>query len=395
VPHEDMIVYVPDRRLLAGRVIFHHRVMYRRISVTLDRIVAGGLQRLNRILSRLGLSNPRRPPVSRTIFFLIFVLRVALDIRRQRCDIVHLYIFAQYAPIIRALNGRVKIVLHMHDHSQWQRDINTTLKHLQCCDAIVGCSEFITQRVRMRFPEVADRCHAIVNAVNLDRFRWMSDWPAQPGQPKRILFVGRLSPEKGIHVLMQAFEQVVKRGHDVDLCLIGPKDVAPGEFVDPLREDRMFDDLRQFYDDPGAYYRYLETLLSREAAGRVTFVGEVDHADIARHYAASDVFVFPSIWPEPFGLPVIEAMASGVPVVATQVGAFPEIVDHCVTGLLVARGDATALAGAIERLINDSDLRRELTLAAWARVGERYSWQRYVSDWLEQYRALIDERGDT
>src|SRR4029078_2122270 len=88
----------------------------------------------------------------------------------------------------------------------------------------------------------------------------------------------------------------------------GPLDVAPREFVDPLSADALFEDLRHFYRHPQEF----RDLLLREAGAlgdRAILHGKIFNRDIGAHYAQAGVFVFPSLWHEPFGIPVIEAMA--------------------------------------------------------------------------------------
>src|SRR5690606_15060323 len=88
----------------------------------------------------------------------------------------------------------------------------------------------------------------------------------------------------------------------------------------------------------------------------VRFTGNVAHGPaLADLYRSGDVCVFPSIWEEPFGIPVIEAMATGKAVVATRGGAFPEIIEDGHSGLLVERGNAEALALALLRILGDAD----------------------------------------
>src|SRR6185312_12150781 len=101
------------------------------------------------------------------------------------------------------------------------------------------------------------------------------------------------------------------------------------------------------------------------------------------------IFVFPSLWHEPFGIPVIEAMASGLPVVATRAGALPEIVVDGETGILVERGDHEGLAAAISRLLADARLRERMGNAGRERVRQLFTWERAVSRLEELYDGVV------
>jgi spore coat protein SA len=97
-------------------------------------------------------------------------------------------------------------------------------------------------------------------------------------------------------------------------------------------------------------------------------------------YRACDVVVVPSIWAEPFGLVVLEAMASGTCVVASAVGGLPEVIDDRRTGLLVKAGDPVALAQAINEVLADDSLKRSLERAAAENLARKFTWDRLVGE---------------
>jgi rhamnosyl/mannosyltransferase len=135
--------------------------------------------------------------------------------------------------------------------------------------------------------------------------------------------------------------------------------------------------------------RALSTSLGLD--GRVHFAGSVDDAALLAYYRAADVFVLPSIHPaEAFGLSMIEAMASGTPVVCTELGTGTSFVNrHGETGLVVPPGDATALARAITRLLGDPEERRRMGEAGRRRAREVFSTGRMVRELLEVYRDVL------
>jgi glycosyltransferase involved in cell wall biosynthesis len=166
-----------------------------------------------------------------------------------------------------------------------------------------------------------------------------------PGDPLRVLTVARLEPRKGQEVLLEAVAQLRRDGHEVSLEVVGDG---------PAREraERRAEELG--------------------IAGSVTFAGAVDRERVADHYARADVFCLPSFAE---GVPVVlmEAMASGLPVVATQVMGIPELVQDGRTGRLVPPGRADALATALRELAADGDLVARLGEAARRRVVQDYA----------------------
>ncbi|HEX4528894.1 MAG TPA: glycosyltransferase family 4 protein, partial [Acidimicrobiia bacterium] len=127
--------------------------------------------------------------------------------------------------------------------------------------------------------------------------------------------------------------------------------------------------------------------------GAVRYVSGVTTERIVELYAEAEVAVVPSLY-EGFSLPTIEAMACGVPVVATTGGALPEVVGtDGETGLLVPPGEPDALALALLRALGDADLRARLGAAGRARVLDKFTWRATAVGTVENYRALLDARG--
>jgi glycosyltransferase involved in cell wall biosynthesis len=155
---------------------------------------------------------------------------------------------------------------------------------------------------------------------------------------------GKLEEGKGVFELLRAFALLSNDRHDLKLLFVGS---GP----EKTRMEKM-----------------AEQLSVRES---VIFAGLRN--DMARMYAAMDVFCLPSTCIEAFGMVIIEAMAMGKPVVATSVGGIPEVVQDGINGVLVSPGDPGALADAIRRLINDSVLSNRLAAKGRATVERYYS----------------------
>lgn len=334
----------------------------------------GGDRRAARLLRPLW----RLRPADRALFSsplhpLLYWLRVARDLRRRQVDVVHVFNYSQALPIVRRLNPGATIALHMQCEWLVQIDRATVARRLRHADVVVGCSEHIADAVRRRFPEHAWRCRTVYNGVDVPG-------TAAPGSDDgtvTLLHVGRISPEKGHHVLLDALEEVVREHPELRVVLVGEESPIPREMAVAISPDPVVRALERFYG--GSYLAGLRAGMSPELAERVTFAGRVDHARTAEHYAAADLFAFPSLL-EAFAIPPVEAMAAGLPVVASRTGGIVETVVDGRTGLLVERDDARALAGTIAELVADRDRRLELGAAGRARARELFCWDAVTDD---------------
>lgn len=202
--------------------------------------------------------------------------------------------------------------------------------------------------------DLADR---VVVPHGLDLSRVGASAPPGRAWRGRLLFVGRLVPEKGVEVAIRAVAAV--RGARLDVVGTGPT----------------------------GYRRRLEDVVAElDVADRVTLVGEEGGDRLRRRWADADALLFPSQWPEPFGIVPLEAMAAGLPVVATGTGGSGEFLVDELTCLRVAPRDVAATAGAIQRLGQDTDLRDRLRsagleIAAWLDRRHTYADLLAWHDW--------------
>ena len=312
-------------------------------------------------------------------------LRVAADIRRQKYDVVHVYNYSQALPILRRLTPTsTRLALHMQCEWLTQLDARMIGRRLRHADLILGCSDHITNLIRARFPQYAERCMTIYNGVETD---------VQAAAPSghaddeiRLLNVGRVSPEKGLHVLVDALAQLVEDHPRTRLTIIGEESPVPYEFAVKVSDDPLVQQLARFYS--GSYLQALRDRMSEAVRQRVTFVDRISHDDVLRQYASADIFVYPSIF-ESFAIPPVEAMAAGIPVVASRVGGMQETIVEGQTGLFVEREDPGALSAALKRLIDDPDLRRSFGDAGRARAAEMFSWAKISGDVEAAFAGLL------
>ncbi len=359
----------------------HEGVTYRRVPQGIDRALNG-----LKYLDAAQLLNRGRPFRLTPFYYAHYAHEVARDIRERGCDVVHLHTVSSFIGPLRRANPHARIVLHMHDHSLADFDPAVIGPRLREAALILGCSRFVAAAVKRLHPEAGARCHELYNGVD-ERFLEIT---ADPAASRTVLFVGRLCPEKGIHVLLTAMREVTRAHPRTSLSLVGPLDLSPREYVDPHGRDPIFNGLTRFYGDPDSYYE----LISRGASalgGRAFLHGRIANAQIGSHYSRAGIFVFPSLWHEPFGIPVIEAMAAGLPVVATRSGALTEVVVDGETGILVERGDSKGLAAAISRLLADPHLRQRMGAAGRRRVRQLFTWERSVARLEELYGTASED----
>ncbi|HVB34905.1 MAG TPA: glycosyltransferase family 4 protein [Patescibacteria group bacterium] len=326
------------------------------------------------------------------LYYFGYSYGVAIDLLSQHCDVAHVMNLSQFVPILHALNPRLKIGLHMECEWLTRLDRSMIEKRLKNADRIIGCSDFVTNQIRDAFPRFGSRCLTVYNGVNEEDFVPNRSQRAGEDGVRRILFVGRVSPEKGLHVLLDAFAMVVKRYPQARLQIIGPPAQFPFDLLPTACSAAETSRLAPFYDGKGYVFHLKEQIASLKLAQAVTFVGRLSQRSLAPSYQQTDVFVFPSVWNETFGMPLTEAMSSGVPVVATRVGGIPEVVEDGKTGLLVEPNDPSALAEAILRLLDNEDLRLSMGEAARRRAIELFSWDKVAQDLLNVYNGLASGR---
>jgi glycosyltransferase involved in cell wall biosynthesis len=198
--------------------------------------------------------------------------------------------------------------------------------------------------------------------------------PDPEARRRGVLFVGRLTPHKGVDRLIEALDG------NSELCVVGSEG-----------------------HDPNPPERDYRNLLRRLAAQRrVEFLGIVDDADLPALYRGAQVLALPSVEltcygrkiavSELLGLAAIEAMASGTPVVASRVGGLPEVVEHGVTGFLVEPGNIAELRWRLAQVLGDRRLAKRMGRNARERFLQTFTWQACADRCLAAYSELVDTR---
>jgi glycosyltransferase involved in cell wall biosynthesis len=243
---------------------------------------------------------------------------------------------------------------------------------LQRADAFVAISsdiqsEFIQQGIRP-----SQKIHRIPNSVDNTLFRPVSASEKREirnqldisGKTKLVIFTGRLVSYKGLPMLLKVWERIRGKHPNAGLVLVG------GGSLD-------------IYNCEAELREYVRTRNFEES---VYFAGEVHN--VHAYLQASDIFVFPTE-KEAFGISLIEAMACGLPVIATSVGGLKDILEHGKNGWVVRAGDEDDLHQALHGMLSDPVLAESLGKAAWQTVQERYSTQHVTQAYVDLFKKLL------
>jgi len=224
----------------------------------------------------------------------------------------------------------------------------------------ICCISYFCRSQLMKCSPYSDWHKLVVCRLGVETHQFVPQPVKAAPETFAILCVGRLVPAKGQHQLIDAVWRLVQQGHRVRLHLVGG---GP--------------------DDGSLRRRAAEF----EDEGIVVFEGPVNHDRIRALYAAADLFCIPSFAE---GIPIVlmEAMASGIPCVTTQIAGIPELIRPGVDGLLVAPSDLDGLTEALAALMADADLRKRLSASARARVMEQYDLRLNV----EKLAGIFAER---
>jgi glycosyltransferase involved in cell wall biosynthesis len=235
-------------------------------------------------------------------------------------------------------------------------------------ECVVACSEHVRRHLIRRVGLPREKITLVYNGVDTEAFS-----PRQgAADPVRIAVREELGVGPDEKLIGTVGHLNRQKGHDVLI----------GAFADLVRQEPA---ARLVIAGRGPLRRRLEALAVRRGVeGKVTFAGLV--SDVARFLKGLDLFAFPSRW-EGFGIALIEAMASGLPVVASATGGIREIVEDGVSGRLVPAGDRAALAEALLSVLRDADRARGLAQHGLARIRKRFSLARTVEQMAAIYRG--------
>jgi glycosyltransferase involved in cell wall biosynthesis len=270
-------------------------------------------------------------------------------IKDGRFEMVHDHYGGILSRVIARAAG-ARSILHVHSRLSSERDLKPRPRSAHLANSVIATSAAAAKCIR------ASNVTVIYPGANVTRAS------GTPIEKNTIGTVARLTPVKGLEYLIDAISLVRWQIHDVQLQIVG---------AGPLRESLE--------------YR-VEDLGLQE---HVSFTGW--KPDVGPYMASWKLFVLPSI-EEAFGVSILEAMAAGLPVVASDVGGIPEVVVNGSTGLLVPPGNSKKLAEAILHLLKGEQLRQAMSIAAVERVRDHFSRERMVEQIASTYERVMASR---
>ncbi|MBC8331907.1 MAG: glycosyltransferase family 4 protein [Anaerolineae bacterium] len=307
----------------------------------------------------------RSSAVEQIIFMLVSTLRALFLLPRQRPDAIVAFFgipsgLAAWAanllagvPYIVSLRGGDVPGFRPYDFARYHRLAAPLIRMIwRRAQMIVANSAGLAELARAFEPRVS--MQIIPNGVDLTFYTPTTrEW-----NPPRLLFVGRLVYQKGLDLLFKALAEL--RSHPWELCLVGDGPQRPR----------------------------LESFAEKyQITARVRFANWLDGPALLEEYHQSNLFVFPS---RHEGMPnaVLEAMACGLPVIASRIAGNEELVVNGETGLLIPPEDVDALQQALTQLLSDADLCQRMGAAGRQRVEEHYAWNQIAAQYLELIGSL-------
>ncbi|HEX4132359.1 MAG TPA: glycosyltransferase [Pirellulales bacterium] len=291
-------------------------------------------------------------------------------VRKEKYSLIHTHTpRTLLVGCVAAALARVSLVHHLHSPAladttdRWRNRINSAAERftVRRATAVIAVSESLADYAQ-RAGLARRRPHVIPNGVPV------VDAPAARETPRERWTIGVVAlfrPRKGLEVMLDALARLVQSGHDVQLRVIG-------NFETPAYERAIHKRAEQL----GLYARIEWRGFQR---------------NVAAELAALDLFVLPSLFGEGMPMVVLEAMAAGVPVVASNVAGASEVVRHGQDGLLVEPADVDGLAGAIGRFVSGQIDWQALRTSAYRRQIAQFSDQSMAHSVAEVYRTVLGD----
>jgi len=281
-------------------------------------------------------------------------------------------------PFIHTIHGVLADEYEQAKKSGYQtfrsRIANLFMRHLAKLEAetakkattIVTISKYSVEKIQQHYSVDPEKVQIVPNGVDTEVFKPSVDQDGLKqkfnfGKGPCVLFVGNLIPRKGLFFLVESAKKIVKQQPDIKFLIAGE-----GPLKNPLARSIQEENLTDNFK----------------------FLGRVDEKLLPLLYNSSDVFVLPSIQ-EGQGIVLLEAQASGKPVIAFDIGGVKEVVRNGETGLLVKLGDSDALTAALMELVDNKSLREIMGASGRKFVVDNFTWDICAQKMLEVYRGVL------
>lgn len=309
----------------------------------------------------------KKEEINSAVKYLVYPLIVKNRVNKENIK----HITSQDLAYLMELMKLEKTIVTCHDLIPWVYDNNRlptwklNMRGLRKADRIITVSEYSKSEIikYVGYPE--DQIIVIPNAVDhnnyyVKRNREVIKKLGIPDTQKIILYVGSEQPRKNVPFLLKAISELKKKLPDIVFLKIGTSQV------------------------PGAREKLIELIEMLEIKKEVVFVGYVSENDLTKYYNAADLFVFPSLY-EGFGLPPLEAMACGTPVITSNLTSLPEVVGD--SAITIDPYDVNAFAEAMYNLLTDEKLREKMINKGLKRA-QLFNWEKSAEKTLKVYQQL-------
>lgn len=323
------------------------------------------------------------------LYYFVYISLISFYARKHKIDILHVANFGNFTPILRLLNPKAKIILHMHCEWLTMMDSRLIKKQLKRINHVVSCSNFVTNKNNDKF-NIRDKSSTIYNGIDTKIFD-----TKEKKILNHLLYVGRISPEKGIHTLLEALPSIKRVFPGVKLSLIGSKNQLPYDMYVKYTDDNRIKKLKRFYTNPPSdfyYYNYLNDFArEHDLLDNITFLGAISNRELPYYYQNATIFICPSVFNETFALTPLEAMSTGTPVIGTKSGGLVEAVQNGVNGMLIDKEDGRQLADSIIYLLSNPDILKKYGNNGRKIIESNFTWDKIAGDFMNLYQKLYNE----
>ncbi|MDD2665850.1 MAG: glycosyltransferase family 4 protein [Methanocellales archaeon] len=239
---------------------------------------------------------------------------------------------------------------------------------LKRANKIIAVSNDLKEDIKKQYKISEEKLVAIPNGIDVNKFKTMEvthlreKWNLT--DEKVIISVGAINKQKGFHLLLKVFPDILKKNKNIKLFIVGT-----GLYLQDLKDMAM----------------------KLNILGKVVFTGRVSNEDLPKYYNLADVFVFPTLRLESFGLVTAEAMACEKPVIASCIGGIPTIIENNKDGILIKPGDLKELKERILEVLSNEELASRLGKNARKKIVEKFSSDKMVEDTIEVYEKVLNK----
>lgn len=310
----------------------------------------------------------------------IYLKGVISYLSENSFDIIHVFNRPRLIAPIRQVAPNARIILSMHNDMFLPEKIDPVEAPtaIEQVERIITVSNYVGRTIVDLYPQAADKVKTIYSGVDVKRYI-----PATPDTVRKereelrrqfqlqskqvILFVGRLSPKKGVDILVRSMNGLADKHKDCALVLVGSKWYSDDEISD--------------------YVAYVRALAARSPIPVIT-TGFVHADQVHKWFWTGDVFVCPSQWEEPLARVHYEAMAAGLPIITTARGGNPEVMINGQNGLVIDQPEnPDAFTKALSTLLSDKDAMKRMGSKGRELAIQHYDWGRVSSEILEVWNG--------